>query len=187
MSETEDPEKAWTDVCCHRPYHPYWFQGQRNPRFEKSTDGRLLDFKDGQSGGLAAAVADFRELLEKLKLPGGAILVIVPGHEAQQTNAGRPLANAAELLAASDPGFVAAPDALIRTVSVPKRADGGLRDAATQVQSIAVTTNLKGTTVVVLDDTVATGTSIEGVRQLLMASGAKRVAALALGRTVKYL
>jgi predicted amidophosphoribosyltransferase len=45
---------------------------------------------------------------------------------------------------------------------------------------------LKDATVVVLDDTATTGTSLKAARQLLEEAGAKKIAAVAIGRTVKY-
>ena len=46
---------------------------------------------------------------------------------------------------------------------------------------------LTGATVVILDDTVTTGHSVETVLYLIGKCGAKRVAAVGLDRTVKYL
>jgi hypothetical protein len=80
---------------------PYWFQGQRNPAFKKPTDGRLLDFKDDEGEGQANGVTDFKELLDQLDLPKGTVLVVVPGHDAAQSNDGRPLARAANTIAES--------------------------------------------------------------------------------------
>jgi predicted amidophosphoribosyltransferase len=47
------------------------------------------------------------------------------------------------------------------------------------------TLDLRGETVIVLDDIVTTGYSIEACRTLLRKAGAARVAAIALARTVK--
>src|SRR5688572_21008920 len=102
MTDDDDPSVAWSGVFCHRPYHPYRFMGVPNPRFRKATDGRLLDFKDGLEDGVKNGAADFSEVLNKLDLPAGTILVVVPGHEANDSNAGRPLAKAVEMIAAED-------------------------------------------------------------------------------------
>jgi predicted amidophosphoribosyltransferase len=186
--EKPDPETAWTDVLCHRPYNPYRLMGAQNPAFRKATDGRLLDFKDNLDHGIKNAANDLLELLDQLDLPAGTLLVVIPGHEARNSNAGRPLARAAQQIAATKTRFSASVDSLIRTVTIPKLATGGDRDVQTHLKSMTVRQppNLKGATVVVLDDTVTTGHSVEAARRLLIDAGATRVAAIALGRTVKY-
>ena len=88
MVVNKDPETAWTGVYFLRDYHPYWVQGQRNSAFTKATDGRLLDLKDNEDQGVTAAAEDFKEGLDPLDLPAGTMLVIVPGHEAMESNEG---------------------------------------------------------------------------------------------------
>jgi predicted amidophosphoribosyltransferase len=164
--------------------------GQRNPAFRRATDGRLLDFKDNIDDGITNAVADFSEVLAQLELPEGTILVVVPGHEARQSNAGRPLARAAERLADLDNArYIASVDSLIRMRTVSKLATGGDRDVEIQLESMMVREppRLARATVVILDDTVAKGGTTQAARQLVQNAGAARVAVVALGRTVKYL
>jgi predicted amidophosphoribosyltransferase len=184
----EDPQTAWTGVYCLREYNPYRLFGELNPAFKKATDGRLLDLKDNYDRGVTAAAEDFRQGLEPLGLPTGTVVVIVPGHGANRSNMDRPLARAAQALARLDKRYVASVDTLIRTKTVPKKTDGGSRDIAVDLNSIIVmnSSNLKGATVVVLDDTATTGGSLTAARQLLNAAGAKKIAAVAIGRTVKY-
>lgn len=190
MAGEETADTAWTGVFCHRPYNPYRLMGQLNPAFRKSTDGRLLDFKDNADVGVTNAVADYRQLLMQLHLPRGTILVVVPGHRATASNRGKPLARAAERLAEDEPDrYLARPDVLVRRATVEKLAKGGRRDVEALVASLEVreAEALRGAVVVVLDDTTTTGSSIDAARRLLLAARAKRVAAVALGRTVKYL
>lgn len=189
VADSEDPAVAWSSVYCHRAYNPVWVMGQRNPAFSKATDGRLLDLKDNLDHGVKNAAADFRTVLAKLSLPAGTILMLVPGHEAASSNAGSGLARVLAELASNDSRFVASPDSLIRTKTVDKKAKGGERSVQGHLQSIKVRQppDVKGATVVILDDTVTTGNSIEAARQLLVAAGAKAVAGIGLGRTVKYL
>jgi len=184
----EDPQTAWTAVYCLREYNPYRLLGELNPAFRKATDGRLLDLKDNKDNGVMAAAEDFRQGLNALDLPTGTILVIVPGHEANRSNVGRPLARAAQALVEMDKRYVASVDTLIRTQTVAKKTGGGSRDSAVDLDSITVTNSskLKGATVVVLDDTATTGGSLKAARQLLKAAGAGMIAAVAIGRTVKY-
>jgi hypothetical protein len=184
----EDPQTAWTGVYCLREYNPYRLSGELNPKFNKATDGRLLDLKSGYERGINSAVKDFRKGLAALELPPGTILTIVPGHEANNSNVDRPLARVVHALTALDKGYVESVDALIRTKTVPKKTDGGSRAVSVDLRSISVTnsSNLKGATVVVLDDTATTGNSLTAARQLLKAAGAKKIAAVAIARTVKY-
>jgi predicted amidophosphoribosyltransferase len=184
----EDPVTAWNGVFCLRDYNPYKFGGSRNPSFVKATDGRLLDFKEGQDYAVKAETKEFAAGLEKLKLPKGTILVVVPGHEAKDSNAGRPLALVADALAQADGRYVARVDMLIRTQTIPKLAKGGNRSVQVHLNSMTVSNPalLKGKTVVVLDDTVTSEGSLTAARALLSQTGAA-VAAVGLGRTVKYL
>ena len=176
----EDPENAWTADFCLRPYNPYKFGGSKNPSFNPA-DGRLLELKDNTDSGVEAAAEDFSQGLEKLGLPKRTILMVVPGHEGKNSNKGGALARVAEVLANTDTRYVASVDSLIRTKTVPKKAGGGDRDFQTEIESMTVTNadDLKGATVVVLDDTVTTGTSLAAARHLLNQAGAKRVAAVA--------
>jgi predicted amidophosphoribosyltransferase len=126
--------------------------------------------------------------LEALKLPKSTILVIVPGHTAAASNAGRPVALVAEALAAAKGStYEARIDALIRATSIVKLARGGERSVDGQLDSMTLTNpaSFKDRTVVVLDDVVTTEGSIRAARTLLERAGAK-VAAIGIGRTVKY-
>jgi hypothetical protein len=116
---------------------------------------RLPDLKDGLDLGVKNAAEDFRAGLEKLKLPKGTILAIVPGHEARESNEGRPLARVTQALAEADSRYVARIDTLIRTQTIPKLAKGGDRSVQQHLNSMRVNnpSSLKGATVLVLDDT----------------------------------
>jgi Phosphoribosyl transferase domain len=183
----EDPQSAWTGFYCLREYHPYRLLGEPNPAFNKATDGRLLDLKDNTDAGIKAAADDFRVGLEVLNLPQGTLLAIVPGHEAADSNEGRPLSRVPYALARIDSRYVASVDALIRTTTVPKKTTGGSRAIRVDLESISVRSkSIEGATVVVLDDTATTGNSLLAARKLLESAGAKQIAAVAIGRTVKY-
>jgi predicted amidophosphoribosyltransferase len=183
----EDPASAWTGVYCLRPYHPWKLGGAHNPDFAAATDGRLLDLKDGREQGIRDAAEHFRSGLELIELPQGTILVIVPGHEASRSNEGRPLARVAHALAAADTRYLARVESLVRTAAIPKLTVSGDRSVRRHLTSMRVNnpSDLRRATVLLLDDTVTTGRSMEAARILLSEAGA-RVAAVALGRTVKY-
>lgn len=180
---------AWTDVHCLRPYHPYRYLGERNARFSKATDGRLLDFKEGQAYAIEAEAAAVRSVLDDLKLPNGAVLSLIPGHEESSSNAGRPLARLIEAIVKADPRYVAGIDGLVRIKSVPKKAEGGSRDPASDEASIecGMPSLIAGAIVVLIDDTATTKGSVASARTVLLRAGAARVGAIAIGCTVKYI
>ena len=184
-----EPGSAWKGVYFLRHYHPYRIHGSRNLAFNNETDGRLLDLKNNRDPGVWEAAKDSWFGLERLSLTKRTVLVVVPGHEERPSNVGRPLARVAECLAKADGRFVAGIDSLIRSSTVPKKSHGGMRDFSVELASITVSKspNLSVETVVILDDVVTTGTSMTVARHLCKAAGAKRVAAVALGRTVRNL
>jgi hypothetical protein len=182
----EQPEAAWASVYCCRPYHACWIFGLRNPAFDKSTDGRLLDFKDGQEHAISAETAEFSKSLSQLELQARVLLAMIPGHKARDTNAGTPLARVVENLAKGDGRFVSSFETLIRFRDINKLASGGDRGVAVHLNSIRVQQppSVKGQTMVVLDDITTTGNSMDAARQLLTLAGAIRIGGIALGRTV---
>jgi Phosphoribosyl transferase domain len=183
---SEQPETAWESVYSCRPYHACWILGLRNPAFDKSTDGRLLDFKDGQEHAVTSETAEFSTSLSQLELPAGVLLAVIPGHKARDTNAGTPLARVVENLAKGDSRFVSSFETLIRFRGIHKLASGGDRSVAVHLNSIRVQQppSVNGQTLVVLDDITTTGNSMDAARQLLASAGAIRIAGIALGRTV---
>ena len=148
----------------------------------------MLDFKEGRDYAVDAETDTFRHGLERLELPKGTILVVVPGHEARASNEERPLARVASRLAEMDDRYVARVDALIRTLTVLKKAVSANRDISLDMKSMRVVEprTLKDATIVVLDDTVTTGRSMAAARRLLCDAGANRVAGVGLARTVRY-
>ena len=184
----DDVQTAWTEVYCLRPYNPYRLGGEPNPHFVRALDGRLLDFKQGDKSAIKLEAEGVLNALQALKLPKGTILAIVPGHQENASNAGRPLARLVEAIELSDASYVASIDTLIRVKTVPKKAGGGSRDLSVDLNSIKVQTPplLAGATVVVIDDTATTKGSIGAARALLRRAGAERIAAIAIACTVKY-
>lgn len=183
-----EPEAAWTGIYCLRDYNPYWFQGIRNPAFRTATDGRLLDLKANQDHGVENAARDFAEGLRPLGLSDGTILAVVPSHVEGASNGRSPLARVAVLLASQDDRYIPMVDCLIRTETVPKKTHGGARDVVVDLRSIAVTDRsaLRNKTVVILDDVSTSGGTLYAARQLVEQAGARKVAAVAVGRTVRY-
>lgn len=182
----DSAEDAWTSVWCLRPYHPYRLMGSKNPDFQKATDGRLLDFKEGKQDAVAVEVEEFAKALGGLSLPSFALIGVIPGHTEKASNAGTPLARVAEALADRDLRLGRAVDLLVRTKTIEKLAAGGNRSLLVHLESMTVSRNvgLSGLTIVLIDDVATTGNSIEAARKLLLAKGAKGVAGVALCQTV---
>jgi predicted amidophosphoribosyltransferase len=156
----------------------------RNPEFG-ALDGRLLDFKEGKRYAIRAEAQEFSAALSQLELPEQVLIVVVPGHEARETNVDTPLAKVAEMIAAAERRFIASVDTLIRIKDIDKLASGGDRSVLVHLESIDVRepTVVKGQTVMVLDDITTTGNSMKAVRRLLSQAGAARIAGIAIGRT----
>ena len=184
----EDPATAWSTVYCLRPYNPYRREGAVNPAFIPRIDGRLLNFKDGVDEAIWLEIEEFKRGLDRLQLLNPTVLVIVPGHVARDSNEGRPLARVAHGLAALDRRYIPRVDMLIRTATIPQRSVGGARSMVENEASMRVNDFAGGSadTVILLDDTVTTGSTIAAARHLLTQAGARRVGAVALARTVKY-
>ena len=185
----EDPVTAWTAAYCLRPYHhPFRFDGVANPAFVPAADGRLLDFKNGDDEAIVREIGEFRRGLDRLRLPRPTFLLVVPCHLSRDSNEGDPLARAAHGLAALDRRFVPSVDVLLRVTTIRRRATGGERSTESSRASMCVQSIPKGSdnTVILLEDTVTTGTTITAARQLLCQAGARRVGVVALARTVKY-
>jgi len=82
-------------------------------------------------------------------------------------------------------GRVDMTDALMRTKDIEKLAHGGGRGRGVHLDSIAVNPHVPvaDEVVLVVDDVTTSGGSLYACRELLLKSGAKRVALLALGQT----
>jgi hypothetical protein len=184
------PELAWNSVYCCRVYHGYrLLNGERNPAFRQATDGRLLNFKEGDLAAIDAEADEVGAVLNCLGLPPRVLVALIPGHRAVATNRGTTLSQLVDVLAAQDPRLVASADTLVRHRDVEKLAVGGSRSVRVHAESmwVQVPPPLQGETVVVLDDVVSTGHSMEAARELLRLAGAARVACVAIARTAKLM
>ena len=76
---------------------------------------------------------------------------------------------------------------LLRAFKIPKKSIGGERDLQKEIISLTVRNEniIRGQQVLLMDDITTTGTSLKAGKYVLEQSGAKIVALLALGETIK--
>lgn len=159
-------------------YHRYWNPDKtRNQAFDMFS-GRILDVKDKKEKGISYF---FNQLDEEICKD--VTICVVPSHtEGNHNDSG--IAELARRLARN--GRVDKVDFLIRKKTIDKLAYGGCRDIRVQLDSLGVNENMtvEGDVVLIVDDVTTSGASLEACREILLQSGAKRVAMLALGQSV---
>jgi hypothetical protein len=168
------------EVIALGTYHPKWFKKGRNPLQNFDFDGysqSILDVKDG----LETAVNSFYERLEPL-LGFGFCVSVVPSHVPRKCTSG--VYKLARKLA-STKGRLDCTSLLERTTLIQELHSGGPRNIEVHLESIIVTCPdiISGKNVLLLDDIITTGNSMQACRQLLLESGAAMVQSIALGKT----
>jgi predicted amidophosphoribosyltransferase len=177
----------WASYGYIRDYNPYWLPGRvMNPAFRRPEDALVLDLKDGYENGIDHARQEFLLASLELDLPEDTLVAIVPGHEATASNAGRPLANVVARLPNWNGALRQAADTLIRHTTVAKLAAGGDRGIEVHIGSVHIPRpqTVAGRDVFLIDDVTTTGNSLRACRELLVRAGTRRIAAVALARTV---
>ena len=78
-------------------------------------------------------------------------------------------------------------DVLLRAFEIPKKSIGGERDLQKEIRSLTVRNEniIKDQQVLLMDDIMTTGTSLKAGKIVLKCAGAKIVALLAIGKTIK--
>jgi len=78
-------------------------------------------------------------------------------------------------------------DVLLRVFEIPKKSMGGERNLQKEIRSLTVRNEniIKGQQVLLMDDITTTGTSLKAGKIVLKRAGAKIVALLAIGKTIK--
>ena len=165
-------------------YHSYWKwecgEKVRNSKFDNFSS-IILDFKKGY----APVIEEFRKSVAK-ELGSDFPVCVVPSHMASVDNSMSPTAQLAKGLVKSN-NLIDATNCILRVRSISKLSRGGNRDLAVHLNSVKVVNSdvIKGKTVLLLDDVMTTGNSLDACRQLLLRAGAKNVLCLALAKTVR--
>ena len=165
-------------------YHSYWKwecgEKVRNSKFDNFSS-IILDFKKGY----APVIEEFRKSVAK-ELGSEFPVCVVPSHMASVDNSMSPTARLAKGLVKSN-NLIDATNCILRVRSISKLSRGGNRDLAVHLNSVKVVNSdvIKGKTVLLLDDVMTTGNSLDACRQLLLRAGAKNVLCLALAKTVR--
>lgn len=161
-------------------YHPYKISGEINPDFHASGSGRILDFKEKN----AIAQQYFFDRLNRV-LPLGTNFTVcrVPSSDPDNTDSG--ITVFAKKVAAAG-GRIDGTACLVRTKKIPKLAHGGCRDKQVHLDSIIVADAhlISGKEVLLLDDVMTSGNSLEACKEILYKAGAEKVQALAIAKTV---
>jgi predicted amidophosphoribosyltransferase len=170
-------------------YHKYWLVRGilKNPKADVNTK-KLMDLKERGNRRMAEAVRHFgtplaQRLASLVSRRAPLHCAIVPGHEADSASQGLNLILSNHIHTAFN--VVNRDPVLRRHTTVESRAKGGARGVQSILDSVEVQPNrlARGATVVLLDDVMTTGTSLEGCERLLFAAGATTVISIALLRT----
>jgi predicted amidophosphoribosyltransferase len=170
-------------------YHKYWLvRGlMKNPNRDHNT-GLMLDLKDPSDRHHAQAVRHFgtafaTDLATVFERRTDIHLAIVPGHAADSLSPGlQSIVNNHIRTAFTVVNRV---NPLRRHVTVEKRSTGGSRSVESVLASVEAVDGAltQGATVVLLDDVMTTGGSLEACTSLLYKAGASGVWPFALLRT----
>jgi predicted amidophosphoribosyltransferase len=160
-------------------YYRYRVDGHVNPNFHASQSGLVLDLKEGQSHAI-----DFflKQLLVSFSFASGFTICIVPSSDPAKTDTG--IAILARRLATAQK-CVDGTACIVRTRKIDKLATGGSRDTAVHFDSLKIckTELVKGREVLLLDDVMTTGNSLEASKKMLYDAGATAVQAMAIALT----
>jgi len=160
-------------------YLDFWIPSDDPERASHDFTNVLQSFKFHKK---AAAVEYFIQLLIPI-LSGDYILVPMPSSSAGYTDTG--LHRLVRKLAARSPRLLDGTSCLVRHKSIWPAHKGGKRDKYLHKTTMTAQKEaIPGSTaVILLDDILTTGNSMEAGRELLLAAGAAKVLRLALGRT----
>jgi len=141
-----------------------------------------LEFKSGDSRAINYYFACL-----KAKLPqnlDGVVIAVVPSSRPSDFSGS--MYQIVRKLCAFHPGLVDGSKCLVRHTAKQKAHLGGSRDKSIHFQTIRVQHPeiFYNKEVLLLDDVITTGNSMQACKELLLTAGAKQVTCLALAKTV---
>jgi hypothetical protein len=170
----EDEVAAFELPLSLQPYHPYY--GGLNPYFGLA-EREILSLKNGNS----IVAHSFAKRLAEV-LPPGLPVAVIPPHDGLVRCQGITRV-ALELV---DHGWQDATHCLVRVRAIEKLASGGTRSLQRQLGSMEVRAPavFAGKRVILLDDVITSGNSLQAGSDLIRRAGATAVKCVALARTV---
>lgn len=164
-------------------YQPYWLNGEKNPNFNKFNGGYILDLKNNEQIGINYYLKLVLQEFANCKVREYNIITVVPSSKQNVIGAGmeslaKGIANTYDNLQ-----YI---KCLNRNTSVPKKANGGIRNIENEYKTIDVVSQneIIGKKIILMDDVTTTGTSLIATRNILLKNGASHVVCIALGKTV---
>lgn len=179
FKKKEDNDLVINNITPHKyfyDYHPY--RHNTNPEWNKPTDGKILDVKEGKERG----INHFTPLLEDILSRNDYVICVIPSHEVGTKPSG--IRSIAERLCIHP--VIDGTKVLYRIIEVPKKTDGGNRDFDLEYRSLEVQNEklIRNKQVLLLDDVSTSGVSLNAGKKVLEEAGADLVFQFALGKTV---
>ena len=179
MAVLKKHDRFWRKIAIYGDYKPWSAHkdaggdGSNYPAYS----GRILDLKDDKVG----AVDYFADIVGP-ELSDSIVIVTIPSHDPASPPGG--LQKLAARLAQNG-NRVDGSGCLIRTQKINKLARGGDRSKAVHVKSLKVqnASLIAGKSVLLLDDVVTSGNSLEAAKDLLLDAGAQSIRRAALAKT----
>ena len=178
---------SYVEIMHLYDYHP-WGDGS-NPNIDNITH-TILNIKNQALEAQSRRRGAVNYFTKVLTMPPGGIaklvdgepclFAVVPSHTKGGVSEGL---MALVRNVAKDFNFINANNILLRYNGVQKAAAGGVRGVQVHAESIRVTEEINNLTVSLFDDVASTGCSLQACLELLLQTGASRVAMIALGRT----
>lgn len=173
--KTENNNKANADERMSLgKYHPH---GHQNPKFD-AFSGKIRNIKYGKQAD--DDIIYFTEQLHNIiSDTENFVICVMPRHTIGTASSG--IRTIAKRLC--NPPIIDGTDVIYRSIEIPKKANGGIRDSSLEKMSLSVKNDyiIKDQQVLLLDDITTKGISLKAGKDILKNAGAELVAMYALG------